>query len=81
MKKNYVILSIFGLIFIILFIFLFIIFSNPIICEGDSDKFIEAAKQVGDKINPTISGNNIENKIDKPNINLNNPNINIPSYV
>jgi hypothetical protein len=52
------------------------------------DKFIETVKQSGEKINPSVSGNNIQNKvdnpsikIDNPNINLQNPDINIPSSI
>jgi drug/metabolite transporter (DMT)-like permease len=51
------------------------------LCEGDRDKFLETMKQSAngsvDKINTTVSGNNIQNKIDNPSINIDNPNINI----
>jgi hypothetical protein len=78
MKKNYIFILLFTSILIVgLCIILLIIFNIPILCEGDSDKFLEAVKQSGDKINSTVSGNNIQNNVENPNININNPNINI----
>jgi hypothetical protein len=56
--------------------------------DGDIDKFTETMKQVEDKINPTVTGNSVQNNINNPNINvsnpdinINNPDINIPSSV
>jgi hypothetical protein len=51
--------------------------------DGDIDKFTETMKQVEDKINPTVTGNSVQNNINNPNINVSNPdiNINIPSSV
>src|SRR3984957_5305170 len=65
----------FCLIFIIYFIL--VIFDSSMFCVGDTDKFSETMKQSDGVINSSVSGNNIQNKIDNPNINIDNPNINI----
>ena len=87
MKKNFR----FYLFLLLFFIFLivtiiFITFNPPMLCEGNSDKFTEIAKQVGDKVNTTLLGSNIQNNninanVDNPSINISNPDINIPSSV
>jgi hypothetical protein len=78
------------LLLFLLFIFLvvtviFITFNPSMFCEGDSDKFLGITKEVGDKVNTTLSGSNIQNNInanvDKPSINISNPDINIPNSV
>jgi hypothetical protein len=81
-KKNYNFILLFiGILIVGLCIILLIIFSIPILCEGDNDKFLETIKQSGEKINTTISNNNIKNTVENPNINIQNPDINIPSSV
>src|SRR3984957_4683007 len=69
----------FCLIFIIYFIL--VIFDSSMFCVGDTDKFSETMKQSDGVINSSVSGNNIQNKIDNPNINIQNSDINIPSSV
>jgi hypothetical protein len=88
MKKNfrfYLFLLLFLLFIFLVVTIIFITFNSPMLCEGDSDKLTGIAKEVGDKVNTTLSGSNIQNNInanvDKPSINISNPDINIPSSV
>jgi hypothetical protein len=88
MKKDfrfYLFLLLFLLFIFLVVTIIFITFNSPMLCEGDSDKLTGIAKEVGDKVNTTLSGSNIQNNInanvDKPSINISNPDINIPSSV
>ena len=88
MKKDfrfYLFLLLFLLFIFLVVTIIFITFNSPMLCEGDSNKLTGIAKEVGDKVNTSLSGSNIQNNInanvDKPSINISNPDINIPSSV
>jgi ABC-type microcin C transport system permease subunit YejE len=84
MKKDfrfYLFLLLFLFLLFLVVIIIFITFDSPLLCEGDSEKYTGIGKQVGDKVNTAVSGNNVHNNVNNPSINIHNPDINIPSSV
>ena len=73
-KLHFLIIVLLLLIGILFYLFI----QNPILCEGDGEKFTQATQVVKETIsNPYVSGNNNVN-VQDPSLHIHNPNVYVP---